>query len=85
MDLLNLAGKCSCFIALYVSNLFLDRRHIDIRLLPSIVPESHQNETARVIEPQLTVQIMRLKNMIDAGVIDQEAQNGGPFTSILYL
>ena len=83
MDLLNLAGKCGCFITVYVFNLFLDR-HIDIRLLPSIVPEPYQNDTARAIEPQLTVQIMRLKNMIAAGIIDQEAQSSGPFTPILY-
>lgn len=51
-------------------------RHIDVRLLPSLVPEAYQNDTARIIAPQLTAQITRLKKMIDAGVIDQETQSG---------
>jgi hypothetical protein len=59
------------------SDLILDRRHIDVRLLPSLVPEAYQNDTARIIAPQLTAQITRLKKMIDAGVIDQETQSGG--------
>lgn len=52
------------------------RGHIDIRLLPALVPQAYRNETARAIEPQLTARITRLRNLIDAGIIDQETQSG---------
>jgi hypothetical protein len=52
------------------------RRHIDIRLLPSLVPEEYRNDTARIIVPELTARIAKLRDLIDAGVIDQEITNG---------
>jgi hypothetical protein len=64
---------------------FLDRRHIDVRLLPSLVPKVFQNDTAQIIEPQLTARITRLKSMIDAGVIDQDTQSDGSSTIYLSL
>jgi hypothetical protein len=48
-------------------------RQIDIRLFPSLVPDSAKNETARVIEPELTARINKLKKLIDAGVVDQDS------------
>ncbi|PPQ90771.1 hypothetical protein CVT25_010160 [Psilocybe cyanescens] len=48
-------------------------RHIDIRMLPSLVPEAFRNETAKVIEPELQARIDKLKNLIDAGIIDVES------------
>ncbi|KAF8885015.1 hypothetical protein BD779DRAFT_1673890 [Infundibulicybe gibba] len=53
-------------------------RHIDIRLLPSLVPESMKNETARIIEPELTARINKLKGLIDAGILDQDTSNDDP-------
>ncbi|KAF9005970.1 hypothetical protein BDQ17DRAFT_1423692 [Cyathus striatus] len=47
-------------------------RHIDIRLLPSLVPEGMRSETSKIIAPELESRINRLKNLIDAGIIDQE-------------
>ncbi|KAF7969695.1 hypothetical protein HWV62_26216 [Athelia sp. TMB] len=52
-------------------------RNIDIRLLPSIVPPELQNTTAHAIVPQLESRITRLKNLIDAGIIDQDIQSAG--------
>ncbi|KAG7444427.1 uncharacterized protein BT62DRAFT_987876 [Guyanagaster necrorhizus] len=47
-------------------------RNIDIRLLPSLVPENQKNETARFVEPELASKLKKLKNLIDAGVIEHE-------------
>lgn len=33
--------------------------------------------------PQLTTRITRLKNLIDAGIIDQDAQSAGKFDSLI--
>lgn len=46
-------------------------RRIDIRLLPSIVPEASRNETAAIIAPELSARITKLRNLIDAGILDQ--------------
>ncbi|KAK6992210.1 RING-type domain-containing protein [Favolaschia claudopus] len=48
-------------------------RHVDLRFLPSIVPETFRNETAQIVEPELSSRISKLKNLIDAGIIEQEA------------
>ncbi|KAF8074721.1 hypothetical protein FPV67DRAFT_1665468 [Lyophyllum atratum] len=53
-------------------------RHIDIRLLPSLVPVSAKNETAVIIEPELTARINKLKNLIDAGIIDDSSSEEPP-------
>ncbi|KAK0434656.1 hypothetical protein EV421DRAFT_1839657 [Armillaria borealis] len=47
-------------------------RNIDIRLLPSLVPENRKNQTAHFVEPELASKLKKLKNMIDAGVIEHE-------------
>ena len=54
----------------------LVRRNIDIRYLPVIVPESVRNDTARIVKPELLSRINRVKEMIDAGLIDQESSQG---------
>ncbi|KAJ7890572.1 hypothetical protein B0H14DRAFT_3081695 [Mycena olivaceomarginata] len=41
--------------------------------LPSIVPEEFRNETAQIVEPELASRITKLKNLIDAGIVEQEA------------
>lgn len=51
-------------------------RHIDIRYIPAIVPEAFQNDTARTIEPELISRVNKVKELINAGVIDQELTNG---------
>ncbi|KAG2071545.1 hypothetical protein BDR04DRAFT_1098008 [Suillus decipiens] len=51
-------------------------RHIDIRYIPAFVPEDFQNDTARTLEPELMSRVNKVKDMIDAGVIDQDATNG---------
>ncbi|KAF5353145.1 hypothetical protein D9758_008759 [Tetrapyrgos nigripes] len=43
---------------------------IDIRLVPGLVPEAIRNATALVIESELSARITKLKNMMDAGVIE---------------
>jgi transmembrane E3 ubiquitin-protein ligase len=48
------------------------RSVIDIRMLPSLVPESVRNETAHAIEPELRTRISKLKTLIDSGVVDQD-------------
>ncbi|KAG8214982.1 hypothetical protein J3R82DRAFT_8385 [Butyriboletus roseoflavus] len=48
----------------------------DIRYLPVIVPESVQNETARVIKPELLSRISKVKEMIDAGVVESDLPQG---------
>ncbi|KAJ7765390.1 hypothetical protein DFH07DRAFT_1014818 [Mycena maculata] len=48
-------------------------RHVDLRFLPSIVPEAFRNETARIVEPELNSRIEKLRRLIDAGVIEQES------------
>ncbi|KAH9479483.1 DSC E3 ubiquitin ligase complex subunit 1 [Psilocybe cubensis] len=50
-------------------------RHIDIRLLPSLVPEGFINQTAQVIEPELQARIDKLKKLIDDGVLDTDSSN----------
>jgi hypothetical protein len=45
-------------------------RQIDIRLLPSLVPDNVRNETADIIAPELETRIAKLKNLIDAGIVD---------------
>ncbi|KAJ7606163.1 hypothetical protein DFH06DRAFT_1251770 [Mycena polygramma] len=58
-------------------------QQVDLRLLPSIVPEAFRNETARIVEPELASRITKLKNLIDAGVIEPESSSldEGPRTS----
>ena len=52
-------------------------RQIDIRLLPSLVPEDVKNVTARMIKPELQARIARLKELIDDGVVDTEWAGNG--------
>ncbi|KAE9406295.1 hypothetical protein BT96DRAFT_963603 [Gymnopus androsaceus JB14] len=56
-------------------------RAIDIRLLPSIVPENMRNETALLIEPELTARIEKLKDLIDGGVITDALEDELPKTT----
>ncbi|KAK1222123.1 hypothetical protein PQX77_015051 [Marasmius sp. AFHP31] len=50
-------------------------RSTDIRSLPAIVPEAFQNDTAHLIEPELTARIDKLKHLIDAGIIEQDVSS----------
>lgn len=52
-------------------------RQIDIRLLPSLVPEGVKNVTIQMIEPELQTRIARLKELIDDGVVDAEKAGNG--------
>jgi len=61
---------CKCLKRTHVS------RDQDIRLLPSLVPENVRNDTALAIKSELETRITRLKEMIDAGVIEQSKSNG---------
>ncbi|KAF7308521.1 RING-type domain-containing protein [Mycena chlorophos] len=51
-------------------------QNIDLRYLPSIVPEAYRNETAKIVEPELASRIEKLKQLIDAGVIAQDLSSG---------
>ncbi|KAJ3718919.1 hypothetical protein C8R42DRAFT_674859 [Lentinula raphanica] len=59
----------------------LSNRAVDIRLLPSIVPEDMKNETALLIEPELSSRIDRFKNLIDAGIIEDSLEDLPPKTA----
>jgi hypothetical protein len=48
-------------------------RNLDIRQLPVLVPEVVRNDTAHMIGPELQAKIDKMKNLIDAGIIDNEA------------
>lgn len=52
-----------------------DSQSRDLRTLPSLVPESRRNDTARVIEAELSARMARLKEKIETGSIDQDALN----------
>ena len=62
-----------------------DRRNVDIRYLPVIVPEGVRNDTARVVRPELLSRIIKVKEMIDAGIVDQDSSQGlqTPFVACL--
>ncbi|TFK71357.1 hypothetical protein BDN72DRAFT_817637 [Pluteus cervinus] len=53
-------------------------RHLDIRLLPSLVPEDGKNITAQLIEPELEARITKLRNLIDDGVLDDLSNEDQP-------
>ncbi|KAI0925008.1 hypothetical protein AcW1_006950 [Taiwanofungus camphoratus] len=50
-------------------------RHIDLRDIPSLVPEAYINDTAHAIEAELLARVMKLKEKIDAGTLDQDLDN----------
>ncbi|KAJ3861807.1 hypothetical protein EV359DRAFT_46419 [Lentinula novae-zelandiae] len=56
-------------------------RAVDIRLLPSIVPEDTKNEIALLIEPELSSRIDKFKNLIDAGIIEDSLEDLPPKTA----
>jgi len=47
----------------------------DLRMLPSLVPTSRLNDTARIIEAELSARMAKLKEKIDTGSIDQDVLN----------
>lgn len=59
-------------------------RHLDIRLLPSLVPEDGRNITAQLIEPELEARITKLRNLIDDGVLDDLSNGSSDFQLLLY-
>ena len=78
-DLQRLLGVCAClpdpfsFTLTDVINSF--SQHIDIRLLPSLVPDDYRNDVAAMIVPELSSRITKLKTLIDDGVVDQDTLN----------
>ncbi|KAJ3730007.1 hypothetical protein DFJ43DRAFT_1132880 [Lentinula guzmanii] len=56
-------------------------RAVDIRFLPSIVPENMKNETALLIEPELSSRIDKFKKLIDAGIIEDSLEDLPPKTA----
>ena len=63
-------SKCVFVYILELRKLMSRSRQIDIRLLPSLVPDNARNETADIIAPELEARITKLKNLIDAGIVD---------------
>ncbi len=51
----------------------IDRRGIDLRVLPALVPERFRNESLRAVEVELTTRISKLKEKIDAGLFEQDS------------
>jgi len=45
---------------------------VDIRTLPSLVPEFVRNETAYAIVPELQSRISKLKALMDSSTVDQD-------------
>ncbi|PPR01695.1 hypothetical protein CVT24_001523 [Panaeolus cyanescens] len=54
---------------------------IDIRQLPSLVPETVRNDTAKLIQPELEARINKLKTLIDDGVIEPDSTSEPPKSS----
>lgn len=52
-------------------------QQIDIRLLPSLVPEDQRNVTAKLVAPELEARIDKLREIIDAGLIDAKSNSNG--------
>ena len=50
---------------------------MDIRVLPSIVPTTHINDTARIIEVELATRIAKLREKVDAGNFDSDTLDAG--------
>jgi len=55
------------------------RKFVDIRFLPSIVPEQQREAVTKLIAPEIESRIDRLKGLIDAGVIEQDSFHNGMF------
>lgn len=53
----------------------------DLALVPSLVPESRMNETARVVEAELYSREAKLKNRIEQGNV--EDNSGGGLTAYI--
>ncbi|KAF5350946.1 hypothetical protein D9757_013733 [Collybiopsis confluens] len=60
-------------------------RAVDIRLLPSIVPEDMKNVTALLIEPELESRIQKLRDLIDAGIIEDINEDESPKTACPFI
>lgn len=63
-----------CLLVIVLTTAF--SRHIDLRDIPSLVPEAYINDTAHAIEAELLARVMKLKEKIDAGTLDQDLDNG---------
>lgn len=48
-----------------------ERQGVDLRYLPTLVPESYLNETARIIEAELLAREARLRDKVDSGNIEE--------------
>lgn len=51
-------------------------RLLDVREVPSLVPETHLNETARLVEAEMSIRVAKLKEKIDSGAL--ESDDEGP-------
>lgn len=84
MALQNLQGALPiCWCICSCTQITHSRQAIDIRLLPSIVPEDMRNKTALLIEPELIARIKKLQDLIDGGVITDALE--GMNLLIVYL
>ena len=52
-------------------------RHVDVRNLPSLVPESLMNATAQAVNAELLGRIDKLQETIDSGDIEIDASSQG--------
>lgn len=73
----NWVSPCSDKCAWWLICFLPYSRPMDIRLLPSIVPEPYINVTAHVIETELVARVLKLKEKIDAGILDSDILNSG--------
>lgn len=74
MDSLSQQGKPLAF-CYFCSLLTLTRRHVDVRDLPSLIPQSLVNATAQAIDAELFARISKLHDMIESGVVEIDSDN----------
>ena len=53
-----------------------NRRHVDVRDLPSLVPQPYVNATAQAIDAELFARIGKLHNMIESGQVEVDSDTG---------
>ena len=53
-----------------------NRRHVDVRGLPSLVPQPYVNANAQAIDAELFARIGKLHNMIESGQVEVDSDTG---------
>ena len=62
----------------------VNRRHVDVRDLPSLVPQPYVNATAQAIDAELFARIGKLHNMIESGQVEVDSDTGTYYNVLLH-